>query len=343
MNGIVLIFYIMVFVLIFVFWIIILGGKYLAAVIKEKLPWIKGKGKWILIGDKSKNFILDYRIPDKYGRIVLSNGDKYTLGQTKHTLEDITRIKDFKNLKSTVHHLDKKPLYIVIQGCPTDVLLEGRDYEEDIEKIKEIISNIDSTILTNDENIILDYQKKLKSTLMKLLTSFKYLKSAKLEVKYLLSIESDYRDELDNIVHLTPKKILEEYRSGFIRLSTILTNKTGTLVNFEDYYRTHNISKLFNDSNNLFFRFGVLFGAKKSKIGKLLTIGMVVVIIVMIIVGIMSYTTSNKVNAVQSQLATITNTLNDIKNSDLNSSKVNIITTQPITEIPTNSPVYVPT
>ena len=221
-----------------IFFVFAKGGSYLIEKLKSQLPFFKGKYDWVAHFTKKGLVILKFcRILP--GKMVKNKSGEITyLESTNHSIIDGTGVKDF----TTIHSLDKKPLYITVEGNPTNVLLRKYDFTSDIVRIKEIIKIISKVKESKDEKKIDKLLGKLYIVISKLSDAFKYLPKAKTIVDNLLSLNHQY----DNMSLDDKMVMLSNYKSTFILLYRTLQKRNNTLVNFTDYFHAGNLARIFN-------------------------------------------------------------------------------------------------
>lgn len=214
------------------------GGSFLLTRLKSRMPFWKGKGKHILFFDKSGKSRFYYLIPNDDGKVTV-RGVIYNIISTDHSLSDNT------NGKGTVHFLDGEPLYILVQGCPNNVLARQRDYDLDVGKISSIITSIDK--LVNDEKVepANEYINKLAKATFKLTGSYKYLKPARKVISELILLTKNY--EAGELNKYSVFKVLNTYKVILQKLQRILESRNRTMINFTDYFTANDLNQSFND------------------------------------------------------------------------------------------------
>ena len=159
------------------------GGKYIKTILKENMPGYKGRGRFVLFLDKSFTFFLDYVMVGDDNKIIM-NGDPYIAEGKGHSFVNYSQI-DFS--QSTIHRFNRKPLYFIAEGSPTDILVSHRDYDNDIYKLHQIIQKLEKAYASNNTDLIRKANSKVYDLLLKLNNSFKYLPAAQDSVSLLLS------------------------------------------------------------------------------------------------------------------------------------------------------------
>jgi len=294
---IVLLFFIILGLGFIIMYIFVKGGRYVKSILKEGLPWYKGKGRHILYLNKNKDFVLDYRLFGA-GNKLLINNDEYIAEGHGHTILDISTI-DFTN-KSTIHRLNRQPLYFFSEGAPTDVLVQSRDYDQDVYKIKEIIANLKKTRIRDVLSEVIQQNNKIYLLLQKLSDSFKYLPQANEVVITLLNI--GHPDNYDSPKGSTD--LITEYIHGFTILKNILTKKTHTFINFNEFFTTTNLTRIFNR----WFKEAAQLERLKlahedDKVSPITKYGSVILIIALVLIGFMVYNQGKSITNLQAGIS----------------------------------------
>jgi hypothetical protein len=159
----------------FIFVIYMVGGGYLKAKLKEMMPWNKNKGTFNLHLDKTGTFFLDYKVLKGKNKITRKNKPDILLTDNHHSFVDLVRDSD----NVSIHKMDRVPLYLTVEGSPTNVLAKYRDYDQDIYKIKSVYQYLQQIISQNDIKKYKKANNKMINLFLNLSSSFKYLPSLK--------------------------------------------------------------------------------------------------------------------------------------------------------------------
>lgn len=295
-----------------IFFVFAKGGSYLIEKLKSQLPFFKGNWDWVAHFTKKGLVILKFckilpgkKVKNKLGEITY-------LESTEHSFVDGTGVNDF----TTIHSLNKKPLYITVEGNPTNVLLKRNDFTSDIIRIKEIIKIISKVKESKDDKKIDRLLGKLYIIISKLSDTFKYLPKAKTMIDNLLSLNHQYDD-----LSLNDKSImLSNYKTTFILLYRVLQKRNNTLVNFTDYFHAGNLARIFNKIFLESQQNGRLqISKKQSTENSIFKITTVVFLIAMGILVFMTISQNNKIEELQDSINVV-----NTKISSLNSLTPNL-------------------
>lgn len=306
----------------FIFWIFSVGKEYLQARLKSKFFPYKFKGSWVTYTKKDGRYYLFYLLISKDKEIKLF-GDKQKLGECENTLIDIVNEMLFdKEGKAvpTKTFYQGEPIYHLVEGSPTNILIKSRDYEQDISKLKEIIKIINETVNSKD----LDGATKLKNKLNQIFlqlhtTEFKYLPTARKLVSNLLNLESFVKSQIDEegnalYPNIDDLQIIAKYKEIILELIKILTVKDKTLVNFDELFSNGNLSKIFNQSGHLQYIAGVLKNLKLRNLDKIMWGILIIAVLGFLVVGNMIRTQGEKIDTISAQITELSNQLDQDMN-----------------------------
>jgi len=214
------------------------GGTFLITRLKSRMPFWKGKGKHILFFDRSGKTRFYYLIPNSDGKITI-NKQEYILSNTSHSFQDYT------GGKGTIHFIDGEPLYIVVQGCLKNVLAVNRDYDLDIGMLNKIDININKVMLKNDLATSKEYINKLAKECLKLTGVYVYLRPARNIVADITKLGKINLTTVDSTAKAN--ELLETYKVFLAQLRRLLETRNNKMINFDDYFSTKDLNKMFND------------------------------------------------------------------------------------------------
>jgi len=297
-----------------VFFLFMVGGKYLKAKLKEALPFLKGTYNWVITFKKGGPIIIDY-VSTKGGKTQTTE-EETQIENTEHSFID----KATKE-KASIHSYDMKPAYVIAEGCPLNILVKRRDYADTIvelekykRKIVQIVNKQDIRYSQGLVNILLNRFKKLNDSLM-------YLPQAQV---LLFSIFKDYSSE-KNYSLGELNDFLLHIKSGINNLQSLLKDKDKSMINFTDYFSNGNLARIFNKR----FQEALINGrlqmaeAYEDK-SKMLKIGSVVGVIIILIFGFLLVKQGNIIEEMNETLISQTTMLSD-KLEDINATQQNII------------------
>lgn len=289
---------------VFIF-VYISGGSYLKMRIKSKLPWFAGKGKCLMHFDKTGTARWDYVILRK-GNIIGKGDDAIRVEGTHHSLLDATKL----NKHTTIHQIDKEPLIITVEGSPTNVLVQQRNYDEDISKLSFILKRINDVISTEDTQAKAKLQKDLLGMFNKLLEAFKFLDPARKICYYTIKKTKEIENSTDNINYTT---LLEMYKMAIQNILSLMKKRTMTMVNFTDYFTEINLSRIFNsyfkDANQLGRREALIGMQKENKLQK---IGGIILILGLLFVGYMVYDMNGRMKEQTDVMSTLASSIDNL-------------------------------
>lgn len=275
------------------------------------MPFWKGKGKHILFFDKSGKTRIYYEIPDSDGKVKIG-GVTYSLNSTDHSLSDYT------GGKGTIHFLDGEPLYIIVQGCPSNVLVRQRNYDFDIGKLNKVIDDIDKLNEVKDDVRANSYLVSLAKQSFKLAGGYSYLMPARRIVKEILKIAQAYTSgSLEG--KEDDYQILLKFKTQFLKLERLLEKRDRTLINFDDFFTVNDLSKAFNNefSNALALR-NIEQERMKNGINKYAKLGIGIAIAVVGLVVFLLFKQSGHIEEMQASIVSINSNMSEIK-TDLDS------------------------
>jgi len=290
------------------FFLLSAGGGLLKTRLKSKMLFWKGKGKHIQFFDKSGKSRFYYEIPDKEGCITI-DGEKYKLSETNHSLADRT------NGKGTIHVIDGEPLYIIVQGSPSNVLVKQRDYDLDISRMTKIIKDIHTLVIAKDEVGALKYANGLINASFKLSSSYKYLVPARKIAKELLLITPNYNDNGISRTR-TGLQMLKLFEIGFSKLQRVLVSKNRTLINFTEFFSVINLSNMFNDG---FAEAGRIRSIEQERIkksqSKIAKVGIGIAVVVVGLLVFLLIKQGESIDELSIQMTAISKNMIEIKDS----------------------------
>lgn len=317
---------------VFIAFIFSIGKKYLLVKLKANLWFFKYKGAWVTYTKRDGRYYLFYILVGKNKKVRLF-GDKQYIGNSDNTLVDIVNemiIGADGKLIPTANFYQGEPVYHLVEGSPTNIIIQSRDYEQDIAKLKEIIKTIDNVDPTDEESNL-----KIKNKLYQLFFTlyskeFKYLPSAKEIVKNILLTEKRLNDEKEKDATITSLDIIREYKIQIIELIKLLTIKDKTLVNYDELFCDGRLNDVFNQSNQLSYIAGILKSLNFKNLDKVMYILIVIAIIGFVAVGYMVDGLTKKVDVMQSSISNLSNQINE----DMNFLKTNVSSFPKIEELP---------
>jgi len=329
-TGLAIMSLVIVFESAFLFMMYMVGGTYLKSKIKEIMPWNKNKGVFNLHLDKTGTFFMDYKVLKGKNKITRKNKHDILLNDNEHSFVDMTRAdSDFVS----VHKMDRVPLYLTVEGSPTNVLAKYRDYKKDLIKIKAIYKYINGIIQEND---LVKYKKsntRIINLFLNLRGAFKYLPEARgicENTARLYNPDNQYSVE-------DYKSLFLAYLNSFVSLSRVLKEKNNTFVNFKEFFNEGNISALFNKITREYEQLGRLSMQKKqASMDKAVKIGGGIFLAAMGILAFLVVDQGNKIEDIGIQINKINNKLD--KNMIVGSEDTN----QGVSQSPSNSPVNSP-
>lgn len=326
-SGIAITILLLIFESAFIFVLFMIGGKYLRSKLKEAMPWNRYKGSFTLFLDKTGTFFLDYVLLKGKNKIARKNKHDILLTQNHHSFVDLAS-KDTNFV--SVHKMDRVPLYLVVEGSPTNVLAKFRDFDKDIFKLKGVYKYVQKVIQNNS---ITNYKKanfKIVNLFLNLRDTFKYLPEAKElceQAAYLASNKQEYTEK-------DYQELFANYLNAFSELGRILKKKNKTFVNFREFFNEGNISALFNKITREYEQLGrMAISKKESKMDKALKIGGGIFLVAMGLIAFLIVDQGNKIEDVTNQLNKISNKI------DESITVGSIDTNQGVSPSPSNSPV----
>ena len=214
------------------------GGGFLLTRIKSRMPFWKGKGKHVLFFDKSGKTRFYYLIPNSDGKIMI-NDVEYNFISTHHSISDNTAGK------GTIHFLDGEPLYIIVQGCPNNILVSQRGYDLDIGKIDGVLVDIDKLVKVNNDELSIKLLANLSKITFRLTGSYRYLRPARKVASDLIILTQEL--QAGKLKDFTNVRVLNTYKVLFQKLQRVLESRNRTMINFTDYFTANDLCQSFND------------------------------------------------------------------------------------------------
>jgi hypothetical protein len=281
--------------LIFIFWILYLGKGYILHKIKSNLFLYKHRGAWITYTKKDGRYFLYYVLIGKNKEIKL-DGNKKMLGTSENTFIDLVEqllITDDNKFVPSKNFFQGEPIYHLVEGCPTNVLIKGRDYEQDTNKLKEIIKIINSFDEETDPKLVSRFKANLTQALTNLyVKEFKYLPSARTIVADILEIEGRLRAETNDEGELINSdikdySILHHYLPKLDNLYKLLAMKDKTIVNYDELHSQGQLDKIFNQSAQMNYIAGVMKNLTFKNFDKIMWMLIIIAIVGFVAVGYM--------------------------------------------------------
>jgi hypothetical protein len=304
-------------IMMFIFWILSVGKEYLQAKLKSKFFPYKFKGAWVTYTKKDGRYYLFYLLISRDKEIKLF-GDKQKLGECENTLIDIVNEMLFDKEGKTVPtktFYQGEPIYHLVEGSPTNILIKSRDYEQDISKLKEILKIITETVNSKDVEQATKLKNKLNQIFLQLYTTeFKYLPSARKLVINLLNLESFAKSQVDDegnslYPNIDDLQIISKYREIILELIKVLTVKDKTLVNYDELFANGNLSKIYNQSGHLQYIAGVLKNLKLRNLDKIMWGVIIIAVLGFLVVGNMVRNQDKKLDVISNQINELSNQL----------------------------------
>lgn len=283
-----------------------IGGKFLKAKVKEFLPFYKGRYSWVITFKRGGEIVIDY-VSTANGKTKTTD-EETQLENTSHSFID-RATKD----KATIHMYDKKPAYVIAEGCPLNVLVKRRDFEPTIIEIGKYKKKINQIILKQDKRYSIGLANILITKFKKLDEAFEYLPAAR---QQLSKIFKNYNPNEEYALSEINEYLKHVY-NGLSELQAILKNKDKSMINFTDYFSSGNLARIFNKRFQEAQVNGRLQIAQKQEGGqKLLKMGGVVFVIVILIFGFLLIKQGNQIESLNTTLASqsseISNKLDDL-------------------------------
>lgn len=290
------------------FWIAV--GKYGKERFKAFLPWNRGRGIWIRYHNRAGKEYDRYIKAPLSGRFCdFSEKEKFFLESCYNQLFD-----DTGNLTTTKESAYGIPLYHVFENAPTNVLPLYRNFEQDINYFKELITTIDQAIKLNDEELALQLQTKIYEKMFLLKDEFKYLPDARKICLSLLSIPTQEKNEDGSIKDFDHIEILKNYKEHIKAVLRILKTKDKSLVTFSDFFNQGNLSGLISNLVSLVYTTGYLDAMTNIKKEKYWNwILMIIMVIGFLVVGTLIVQQGKKLDTIQTNLNQLNYDMNIIR------------------------------
>lgn len=286
--------------------LLMLGGKYLKAKLKEKIPFFHGDYNWVFTFKNGGPIVVDY-VKTKGGKAKTTE-EETQLETTQHSMID----------KATQHSYDKKPAYVIVEGSPLNVLVKKRDYQPTIVEIQKYKAKIKHIISKKDKRYSIGLINIFISKFKKLNEAFEYLPQGRV---ILDKIFSDYNpNKVYTLVELNT--YLERIHNGLTALQNLLKDKDKTMINFTDYFSSGNLARIFNKRFQEAQSNGRLQMAQEYDEGnKLVKIGGTIVVIIILILGFLVFKQGNQIDSLNETVIKQTNTISE-KIDDMNTHQI---------------------
>lgn len=325
------------------FYLLYIGGSFLRQKAKAKSMPFKNKGAWIEFIKKDGRSYLFYIIIGKDNKIEL-RGDKYQLDECTNILKDCTnQVFDKQgNPRPTKNYYDGDPKYFIVEGCPTNVLVKSRDYDQDISKLQEVRNTIQKIILSGIEADATKYKEKLISVFYSLYNSdLKYTPSIHKLVRDFLETElqlSQLKDEEEQPIKYTDIDILKEFDNKIINIIREMALKNKTNINFTEYFNSGKLSEIYAKHTSFAYLLGILKAGAINQLKKLMWFIIIALVVACLILGYIGIDTQKKIEKLGTQISILSSDMN-IMHEKIN--EMTIIKNIPSSNIP-NSPANLP-
>jgi len=304
-------FIIFIGVLVYLFMFQIATGNYGQQRFKMFLPWNRGRGIWIRYHNRAGKEYDRYIKAPLSGRFhEFSDKEKFFLETCYHQLFDETG-----TLVSTKESSYGVPLYHVFENAPTSVLPIYRNFEQDINYFKDVLSKIDIAIKEKNQELATALRTKIFEKMFALKEEWKYLPDARKLALSIISIPHERKDEdTGKIEQLDQVEIIKQYKPFIEATIRVLSVKDKSLVSFSDFFNQGNLSGLIANLTSLLYTAGYLdamTNVKKEKFWNWLLIA--VMVIGFIAVGGMTIQQNKKIEAMETMLVQINSDMNTIR------------------------------
>lgn len=317
--GVFLVVMLLVLVLVYLLYI---GGNFLKQKAKAKSLPFKNKGAWIEYIKKDGRSYLYYIIIGKDNKIEL-RGEHYQLDECTNILRDCTaQIFDSTGKpKSTKNYYDGDPKYFIVEGCPTNVLVKSRDYDQDITKLDEVRKTIKNIIAVGNLEDAKKYKEKLITAFYNLYNSdLKYTPSVHKLVRDLLETEArlmSLKDENDNAIVYTDIDVLTEFDIKIINIIREMALKNKTNINFTEYFNSGKLSEIYAKHTSMAYLLGILKAGAIDSLKKLMYILLIALGVGLLILGYIGINTQQKLETATKEISAIRSDLTIVR-QDMN-------------------------
>lgn len=292
------------------FYLLYIGGSFLRQKAKAKSMPFKNKGAWIEFIKKDGRSYLFYIIIGKDNKIEL-RGDKYQLDECTNILKDCTNQVFDKdgNPKPTKNYYDGDPKYFIVEGCPTNVLVKSRDYDQDISKLEEVRNTIKKIIASGIEADAKKYKEKLITTFINLYNSdLKYTPSIHRLVADFIQTElqlSQLKDDNDLPLQYTDFTVLQKFDDKIINIIREMALKNKTNINFSEYFNSGKLSEIYAKHTSFAYLLGILKAGALDQLKKLMWIIIACLVVGLLVLGYISINTQKKLDVVTADIQKI--------------------------------------
>ncbi len=307
---ILLAFVIFIGVLVYLFMFQIATGNYGQQRFKMFLPWNRGRGIWIRYHNRSGKEYDRYIKAPLSGRFhEFSDKEKFFLETCYHQLFDETG-----TLVSTKESSYGVPLYHVFENAPTSVLPIYRNFEQDINYFKEVLSKVNTAIKEKNEELATALRIKIFEKMFALKEEWKYLPDARKLALSIISIEYEHKTEDGKIEPLDQIEILKAYKPFIEATIRVLSIKDKSLVNFSDFFNQGNLSGLIANLTSLLYTAGYLDAMTNVKKEKFWNWVLVIIMVIgFIAVAGISMQQGKKIDNMEKMLVQINSDMNTIR------------------------------
>jgi len=316
---ILLAFVIFIGVLVYLFMFQIATGNYGQQRFKMFLPWNRGRGIWIRYHNRSGKEYDRYIKAPLSGRFhEFSDKEKFFLETCYHQLFDETG-----KLVSTKESSYGVPLYHVFENAPTSVLPIYRNFEQDINYFKEVLSKVNTAIKEKNEELATALRIKIFEKMFALKEEWKYLPDARKLALSIISIEYEHKTEDGKIEPLDQIEILKAYKPFIEATIRVLSIKDKSLVSFSDFFNQGNLSGLISNLTSLLYTAGYLDAMTNVKKEKFWNWVLVIIMVIgFIAVAGISMQQGKKIDNMEKMLVQINSDMNTIRPIIVSSSGV---------------------
>ncbi|HRY74141.1 MAG TPA: hypothetical protein P5098_00415 [Candidatus Dojkabacteria bacterium] len=294
-------------------------GNYGQQRFKMFLPWNRGRGIWIRYHNRSGKEYDRYIKAPLSGRFhEFSDKEKFFLETCYHQLFDETG-----KLVSTKESSYGVPLYHVFENAPTSVLPIYRNFEQDINYFKEVLSKVNTAIKEKNEELATALRIKIFEKMFALKEEWKYLPDARKLALSIISIEYEHKTEDGKIEPLDQIEILKAYKPFIEATIRVLSIKDKSLVSFSDFFNQGNLSGLISNLTSLLYTAGYLDAMTNVKKEKFWNWVLVIIMVIgFIAVAGISMQQGKKIDNMEKMLVQINSDMNTIRPIIVSSSGV---------------------
>lgn len=320
-------------------YLLYIGGSFLKQKAKAKSMPFKNKGAWIEFIKKDGRSYLFYIIIGKDNKIELK-GDKYQLDECTNILRDCTRQVFDKNgnPQPTKNYYDGDPKYFIVEGCPTNVLVKSRDYDQDIAKLQEVRGIIQRIIESGLEADAKKYKEKLIDTFYKLYNSdMRYTPSIHRLVRDFIETEEQLsllKDDNELPLAYTNIEVLKQFDIKIINMIREMTLKNKTNINFSEYFNSGKLSEIYAKHTSFAYLLGILKAGAIDQLKKLMWFIIIALVVACLVLGYIGIDTQKKIENLGNQISVLSSDMNSMHETVLDMAVIKNI---PSSNIP-NSP-----